>query len=60
MRLRLVAFLLFFSSILAAQPGGGGPGGGGDPDVPLGSIEILVVAGALLGVKKAIEQRKNK
>lgn len=59
MRLRLVAFLLFFSSILAAQPGGGGPGGGGDPDVPLGGIELLIVAGALLGAKKAFDQRKK-
>ena len=58
MRLRLVAFLLFFSSILAAQPGGGGPGG--DPDVPLGGIELLIAAGALFGAKKAFDKRKNK
>ena len=60
MRLRLVAFLLFFSSILSAQPGGGGPGGGGDPDVPLGGIELLIAAGALFGAKKALDKKKNR
>lgn len=60
MRLRLVAFFIFTSSLLAAQPGGGGPGGGGDPDVPLGGIELLIAAGALLGAKKALDKKKSK
>lgn len=63
MRLRLVAFFIFLSSLLAAQPTGGGPGGGGDPNnnpVPLGGIELLLVAGALFGAKKAFDQKKNK
>jgi len=34
-----------------AQPGNPG---GGDPDVPIGGIEILIAAGALLGLRKFI------
>lgn len=60
MRLGLIAFFIFASSFLYAQPGGGGPGGGGDPDVPLGGIELLIAAGALLGAKKVIGKKKSK
>ena len=42
-----------------SQPGGGGPGGGGDPDVPIGGIEILLVAGAAFGIKKFSDKRKK-
>lgn len=57
---RLAILFALLSIGAFAQPGGGGPGGGGDPDVPLGGVEILIVAGALLGAKKAFDQRKNR
>ncbi len=60
MKQGLVVFFIFMSSLLAAQPGGGGPGGGGDPDAPLGGIELLIAAGALLGAKKAFNKKKSK
>ena len=37
-----------------AQPTGGGPGGG-PPPVPVGGIEILLLAGAAFGAKKAYD-----
>lgn len=42
-----------------AQPGGGGPGGGGDPGIPIGGIELLLLAGAALGVKKIAGNNKK-
>lgn len=57
---RLAILFVLLSTSLFAQPGGGGPGGGGDPDVPLGGIEILIAAGALLGAKKTFDRRKIK
>lgn len=54
------AALLFISyNVAKAQPGGGGPGGGGDPDAPITGVEILLIAGGVLGVKKLINSRKN-
>ena len=52
-------FLLTISNILA-QPGGGGPGGVGDPDVPLGGLELLLLAGAALGVRSITNNKRNK
>jgi hypothetical protein len=56
---------LFFSLILVgsfviaiAQPGGGGDPGGGQP-VPLGGIELLLAAGAALGVKRIVSRNKK-
>ena len=62
MRIFTLALLFVLVSIGSiAQPGGGGPGGGGNPDaVPLGGIELLIAAGALLGAKKAFDKRKSK
>lgn len=57
LRKTIVTFCLiipWFS--LLAQPGDPG----GDPDVPITGIEILIGAGALLGVKRAIGHKKNK
>lgn len=61
MRLRLVALFIFLSSTLIAQPTGGGPGGGGNPDnpVPIGGIELLIAAGAILGIKKVYKGVKK-
>ena len=55
---RLAIVFTLISIGVHAQPGGGGPGG--DPDVPLGGIEILIAAGAILGTKKVLDQRKTK
>lgn len=44
----------------SAQPGGGGSGDGGDPDaVPIGGLEILLIAGAALGVRKFMSNNKK-
>lgn len=63
MKLKFVfslAAILFFAIFLAkAQPGGGGPGGGDDPDVPITGIEILLVAGGFLGVRKLLNNKKK-
>lgn len=52
---RLLIALLFFCAPLLAQPGDPG----GDPDVPISGIEVLIGAGALLGVKKMYAKRKS-
>lgn len=59
--LSLLLFIILFFSFESsfAQPGGGGPGGGGDPDIPIGGIEFLLLAGAALGIKKLIKTKKN-
>ncbi len=50
--------ILFFLAVYPAmsQPGGGGPG---DPDVPITGIEILLVAGGLLGARKLFNSKKE-
>lgn len=52
----LIFCLLISGHVLVAQPGDPG----GDPDVPITGIEILIGAGALLGVKRAYANRRNK
>ena len=54
-RVLLFALFLIISLGTYAQPGDPG----GDPDVPITGIEILVVAGGLLGLKKLLN-RSNK
>jgi len=55
-----LAAILFFATFIAkAQPGGGGPGGGGDPDVPITGIEILLVAGGVLGFRKFFSDKEK-
>jgi hypothetical protein len=45
-------------------PGGGPPGGGGNPGggppVPITGIEILLVAGGALGLKRFMASKKSK
>ncbi len=53
----LILFFAIKGTALQAQPGGGGPGGGGDPDVPIGGIELLLLAGGALGVKRLIKKK---
>ena len=53
-------FFTIMSIVTFGQPIGGGPGDGGDPDeVPLGFIEVLLVAGGLFGAKKWLDRNKN-
>jgi hypothetical protein len=54
--LLIACFLLLSGYGSSAQPGDPG----GDPDVPISGIEILIGAGALLGVKRAISHSRNK
>jgi hypothetical protein len=52
MKKTLAIVLCFvFPLMLSAQPGGGGDPGGGEP-VPIAGVELLLAAGALLGLKK--------
>jgi len=58
-RAKLLFFIgLFFNmSFLQAQPGD--PGGGGNP-TPISGIEILLVGGAALGVKRLYSKNKKR
>ena len=47
------------ANLLIAQPGGGDPNGGGKP-VPIGGLEILLIAGGALGVGKLISNKSKK
>lgn len=55
----VLTFLLISGYTIGAQPNPPGDPGT-DPDVPITGIEILIGAGALLGVKRAIGHKKNK
>lgn len=59
-RLFFAVCIMFLSIITWAQPTGGGPGGGGDPDnpVPITGVEILIAAGAALGIRSLIKSKK--
>ena len=48
----LLTGLFLINGNAFSQPAGGGPGGGGNPDVPIGGIELLLLGGLALGVKK--------
>ena len=51
-------FILFFLNLAVyAQPGD--PNGGGKP-VPLGGVEILLLAGGALGVRKIVSMNNKK
>jgi hypothetical protein len=63
-RIILVSMRTFFCFLILylganvigfAQPGDPG----GDPDVPISGIEILIVAGGLLGVRKYFKTRNK-
>jgi hypothetical protein len=67
LRIILISGLIFSVECLWAQPSTGGPCGmpgqppcdPGPPPVPLSGIEILVGAGALLGAKRFLANRKQ-
>jgi len=48
--------LVFNASFLLAQPG---DPGGGNPTVPITGVEILLVAGAALGIKHLYSKNKK-
>lgn len=50
-RLVLLLSILFLSVSGYAQPGGGGDPGGGEP-VPITGVEILLLGGAALGLRR--------
>lgn len=54
----LLSFFMVMTFAVAAQPGGGGDPGGGEP-VPFSGLEILLTAGAALGVKSLHTMRKR-
>ena len=49
--------LITFLSI--AQPGGD-PNGGNKPGIPIGGIEILLVAGGAFGISRLVSRRSKK
>lgn len=56
----LITLILLSSSFLATAQPGPGPGGPPPPNpVPITGIEILIGAGALLGAKRMIANRKT-
>jgi hypothetical protein len=62
LRSHLVFFLLVFALVILVFPVYAQPGGGGNPcpfppcnpDVPISGIEVLLVAGGVLGVKRIL------
>jgi hypothetical protein len=58
-KLILTILGILLVSYAIAQPGGGGPPGDGEP-VPISGIEILVAAGAFLGIRKYINSAKKR
>uniref|UniRef100_UPI00404B74C3 hypothetical protein n=1 Tax=Fulvivirga sp. TaxID=1931237 RepID=UPI00404B74C3 len=53
-----IAYILFFALSLNAQPGGGDPNGGGKPgDVPIGGIELLLLAGGAFGARRLMRKK---
>jgi hypothetical protein len=56
----VLAFLFSILTFFAfGQPGGGPPPDPGTP-VPLGGIEILLLAGAAIGIKKIMREKKSR
>jgi hypothetical protein len=55
--LSLTILLLTVVPVLA-QPGGGGDPGGGQP-VPISGLEVLLVGGALLGIRSLKSMRRE-
>jgi hypothetical protein len=57
-RILYLLSILFLSFTAVAQPTGGGPG---DPDnpVPITGIEILLVAGGVLGIRKFFNKKEK-
>ncbi len=60
MRRTLLCLILFFCAAVAAyaQPGNPPPPDPGDP-VPLSGIELLIGAGAIVGIRKLIKKGRN-
>lgn len=57
----LLLLLLMFNSILTMAIQGDDPGlPGGDPDLPVdGGVTLLLIAGAVYGIRKINQQRKS-
>lgn len=51
--------LVIVGGIFTAQAQPGDPGDDPDNPVPIGGLEILLLAGGALGVKKIISSKKN-
>ena len=59
LRFSIILALTFSADLAYAQPGGPPPPDPGDP-VPITGIELLIGAGALLGIKRLSDSRKPK
>ena len=57
-RIAFIVILFISSMSILAQPGGGGDPGHGEP-VPLQGIGLLILAGAFLGIKRLLTNRKK-
>ncbi|MCX2745219.1 hypothetical protein OO013_15165 [Mangrovivirga sp. M17] len=57
----IMIFMMVFSVyVVSAQPGGGPPPPPPPPTaVPFGGLELLLAAGAALGIKKFVDSRKK-
>ncbi|MEQ8476353.1 hypothetical protein [Fulvivirga sp.] len=51
----IIFILIGFSNIVKSQPGD--PGGDPDNPVPIGGIELLLIAGGALGVKRLMRKK---
>jgi hypothetical protein len=57
-RLVFIVTIVFVTEVCLAQPGGGGGPGGGEP-VPLPGLAILLAAGAFLGIRTLVKNKKS-
>ena len=57
----IVALFFLAGGDVFAQPGAGDPNGGEKPGaVPIGGVEILLLAGGALGIRKMVASKKSK
>lgn len=55
-RFVLIVSIFFIAAVAYGQPGGGGDPGGGEP-VPITGVEILLVGGAAIGLRKILGKK---